>query len=83
MEHALRIGSGSDYVPTTTDVLRARAKSVGIAETRYVILLFRLDLVVAWRATQPTQSHVHMLIAGPSAFFFEQIRYGAVVDTHV
>lgn len=37
MEHALRIGSGPDYVPTTTDVLRARAKSVGIAETRYVI----------------------------------------------
>lgn len=35
MEHALRIGSGADYVPTTTDVLRARAKSVGIAETRF------------------------------------------------
>ncbi|KAG8754477.1 Guanine nucleotide-binding protein alpha-2 subunit [Serendipita sp. 396] len=35
IEHALRIGSGSEYVPTTTDVLRARAKSVGIAETRF------------------------------------------------
>ncbi|CAG7854906.1 Guanine nucleotide-binding protein alpha-3 subunit [Serendipita indica DSM 11827] len=35
MEHALRIASGPEYVPTTTDVLRARAKSVGIAETRF------------------------------------------------
>ncbi|PVG00348.1 guanine nucleotide binding protein, alpha subunit [Serendipita vermifera] len=35
MENALRIGSGQDYVPNTTDVLRARAKSVGIAETRF------------------------------------------------
>lgn len=29
-----RIGS-PDYVPTETDVLRARAKSVGIVETRF------------------------------------------------
>lgn len=36
MESALRIGAGADYVPNTTDVLRARAKSVGIAETRLV-----------------------------------------------
>ncbi|KAG8810388.1 Guanine nucleotide-binding protein alpha-2 subunit [Serendipita sp. 399] len=39
IEHALRIGSGSEYVPNTTDVLRARAKSVGIAETRQVSFL--------------------------------------------
>jgi len=35
MEHAKRIGAPK-YIPTTTDMLRARAKSVGIAETRYV-----------------------------------------------
>lgn len=35
MEHAKRIGAPR-YIPNTTDVLRARAKSVGIAETRYV-----------------------------------------------
>jgi len=34
MEHAKRIGAPK-YIPNTTDVLRARAKSVGIAETRF------------------------------------------------
>lgn len=36
MEHALRIGDQSGYTPNTTDVLRARARSVGIAETRLI-----------------------------------------------
>jgi hypothetical protein len=52
MENALRIGSGAEYVPNTTDVLRARAKSVGIAETRSVGFLFFFGITLfgaPWR----------------------------------
>jgi hypothetical protein len=55
MEHALRIGSGPDYIPTTTDVLRARAKSVGIAETRYVTFEFFLPFDLVWRGEPLSQ----------------------------
>ena len=60
----VRIG-GPAYIPTETDVLRARAKSTGITETRFNMgQLSYVALVITHIMRYPTPSRIHMFDVG-------------------